>query len=244
MRKILLVLFICVLYIACAAAQSNAAQPPGDDEADAQRDDVTLSELAAGADFIGIVQVNDREYETVREIPSEGFAILRVLVTYRHPGEVRETPGSVQVYEKGFERDTCYYPERRNEGRRYLVFLQERTGKTPDGKPKEGYEGSRPGCMIPVFVTADNQYALRYPVPGVEITDRDLVRDLVFADPDAFVEPGVDLSYTRADYMVEQGWLKKADNDRYVYTRGVYLEEARGLMDLGADRRENGEGGD
>ncbi len=237
-------LLICGLYIPCAGAQSNTEPENGDDQAteeQAAAEDKTLSELAAGADFIGIVQVDDREYETVRDIPSKGFANLRVLVTYRHPGEVREAPGSVQVHEEGFEEDACYYPERQNEGRRYLVFLQERTGTKPDGQEREGYEGSRPGCMMPVLVTAENRYALRYPVPGVD-WPRDVVRNLVFADPDAFVEAGVDISYTRADYMVENGWLRRADDDRYVYTKGVYLRDARRLMDMGADRAEDGPG--
>lgn len=233
-----MMLLICGLYIPCAGAQSNTEAETGGEQAaePAASEDKTLAQLAAGADFIGIVQVDDREYETVRDIPSKGFANLRVLVTYRHPGEVREAPGSVQVYEEGFEKDTCYYPERQNEGRRYLVFLQKRTGKTPDGEKREGYEGSRPGCMMPILVTSDNRYALRYPLPGVDVPS-DLVRNLVFADPDAFVEAGADLSYTRVDYLVEQGWLREADNDRHVYTKGVYLRDARRLMDMGADRR-------
>lgn len=239
MHKILVTLLLCVLYIAQAGAQSNqqGEAPDSGDRQAAAESDVTLAQLAAGADFIGIVQVNDTEYETVRDLPSEGFAALRVLVTYRHPGDLRETPGSVNIHEEGFDKDTCYFPERRNEGQRYLAFLQKRTGKTEDGKKKEGYEGSRPGCMIPVFVTADNRYALRYPVPGIDIGNPDLVRNLVYADPDAFVEPGADLNFTRVDYMVEQGWLKQADDDRYVYTRGVYLKDARRLMNLGAGRK-------
>lgn len=234
MNKALSILILCGLYIPFALAQSNAdPQGPGDD-AEPSGGEPTLSELAEGADFIGILQVDTTEYETVREIPNEGFAILRVLVTYRHPGDVRETPGSVRVHEKGLDRNACYYPERRNEGRRYLAFLQKRTGKTPEGERKKGYQGSKPGCMLPVLVTADNRYALRYPVPGVQVPQSS-VRNLVFADPDAFVEPGDDISYSRTDYMAERGWLKRADNDRFVYTKGIYVEDARNLMTLNDD---------
>lgn len=239
MRKALLVLILCGLYIPCTLAQSNAESSGADPEA--SDGEPTLAELAEGADFIGILQVDTIEYETVREIPSEGFAILRVLVPYRYPGDVREIPGSVQVHEKGLDQDACYYPERRNEGQRYLAFLQKRAGETPEGENKEGFEGSRPGCMLPVFVTADNRYALRYPVPGVEVPQSS-VQGLVFADPDAFIKPGNHLSYSRTDYMVEQGWLERADNDRYVYTKGIHVEDARKLMELD-DRPEQENGG-
>lgn len=236
MRKTLLLLLLCGLYIAPAPGQSNQDDDQTAAEADAQagqeEPEPTLSSLASGADFIGIVQVDTLEYETMRDLPSEGYAILRVLVTYRHPGEVLEAPEIIEVHEEGFEPDACYYPERQNEGRRYLVFLEERTGEDDEGRDKDGYEGTRPGCMLPVLITADNRFALRYPVPDVDIRDRSVVRKMDFADPDAYVTAGDDLSYTRVDYMVENGWLQEADGNRHLFTTGIYLDDARTLMGL------------
>ncbi len=239
MRKVPLILLLCGLYIAPAGAQSNEdnAQAATDDNTQSgeEASEPTLAELASGADFIGIAKVDTTEYETVRELPSEGFAILNVLVAYRHPGEVREAPGSIDVYEEGFGKDACYYPERQNEGRRYLVFLKERTGNDEDGEEKTGFKGMKPGCMLPVLITDDNRFALRFPVPDVEIRDRSVIRKMDFADPDAFITAGQTLSYTRVDYMFENGWLRQADDDRHVFTTGIYLRDARRLMNLEED---------
>lgn len=247
MRKPLSFLLICVLYIAPVGAQSNEEDaqtgPDDDTRAEQQAPEPTLASLAREADFIGIAKVDTTEYETVRDLPSEGFAILRVLVTYRHPGEVLDAPESIDVHEDGFGKDACYYPERRNEGRRYLVFLKERTGKNEEGEEKTGYRGMKPGCMLPVLISADNRFALRYPVPGVDIQDRSVIQEIEFADPDAFITAGQELSYTRAEYMVENGWLREADGDRHIYTTGIYLSDARQLMDLDADTAQDGNDG-
>lgn len=237
MRNPLLILLLCGLYIAAAGAQSNEESdaPASDDPPEQASSEPTLASLASEADFIGIVQVDATEYETVRDQPSEGFAILRVLVTYRHPGEVLEAPESLDVYEDGFGNDACYYPERQNEGRRYLAFLKERTGKDDQGEEKTGYRGMKPGCMLPVLIAADNRFALLFPVPGVDIQDRSVIRKIDFADPDAFVIAGEEMRYTEVEYMAEHNWLRKADDDRHVYTTGIYLSDARRLMNLDGD---------
>lgn len=246
MRKTLLIWLLCGLYIAPALAQSNEEddRPASGENAQAEQTEgePTLASLARDADFIGILKVDTVEYETMRTLPSEGFARLRVLVTYRHPGEVLEAPDIVEVHEEGFGDDTCYYPERENEGRRYLAFLNERTGKDEDGEAKTGYKGTKPGCMLPVLVTADNRFALRYPVPGVDIRDRSVIQKMDFADPDAFVTAGDDLSFTRVDYMVENDWLKRVDEDRHRFTTGIYLDDARPLMNLDEEPDSSGDG--
>lgn len=247
MRKTLLIWLLCGLYIAPAPAQSNQEEDNAGadgDPAGQEAPEPTLASLARGADFIGIVKVDTTEYETMRDLPSKGYAVLRVLVTYRHPGEVLEAPEIVEVHDEGFSEDACYYPERENEGRRYLAFLRERTGEDEEGREKTGYEGTKPGCMLPVLVTADNRFALRYPVPGVDIRDRSVIRKLEFADPDAFVTAGDDLSFTRTDYLVENGWLQEADADRYRYTTGIYLDDARALVGLEEDATPAGDDGD
>lgn len=249
MRNPLLILLLCGLYIATAGAQSTDenSQASTEEPSEQASSEPTLASLASEADFIGVVQVDTTEYETVRDLPSEGFAILRVLVAYRHPGEVLDAPGSIDVFEDGFGKDACYYPERQNEGRRYLAFLKERTGKDEQGKEKSGYRGMKPGCMLPVLIAADNRFALRFPVPGVDIQDRSVIRKIDFADPDAFVIGGREVSYTHVEYMVEQNWMRKADDDRYVYTTGIYLSDARRLMNPGENEDANapeGQNGD
>jgi hypothetical protein len=245
MRKTLLIWLLCGLYIAPALAQSNEEgdQPTSEQNAQAEQNEAksTLASLAREADFIGIVKVDTVEYETMRTLPIEGFAILRVLVTYRHPGDVLEAPDIIEVHEQGIDEDACYYPERENEGRRYLAFLNERTGKDEDGKKKTGYKGTKPGCMLPVLVTADNRFALRYPVPEVDIRDRSVIQKMNFADPDAFVTAGDDLSFSSVDYMLENDWLNRVDEDRHRFTTGIYLDDARALMELDKNASADGE---
>lgn len=241
---------LCGLYIAPALAQSNEEDDPptsGENgQAEQSKGEPTLAALARDADFIGVLKVDTVEYETMRTLPSEGFARLRVLVAYRHPGEVLEAPDIVEVHEEGFGDDTCYYPERENEGRRYLAFLNERSGKDEDGEEKTGYKGTMPGCMLPVLVTADNRFALRYPVPGVDIRDRSVIQKMDFADPDAFVTAGDELSFARVDYMMDNDWLNQVDEDRHRFTTGIYLDDARSLMKLdeGPAPSEDGDGED
>lgn len=246
MRKTLLIWLLCGLYIAPALAQSNEEgnQPTSEQNTQAEQSEAvpTLASLAREADFIGIVKVDTVEYETMRTLPSEGFAILRVLVTYRHPGDVLEAPDIIEVHEQGFDENACYYPERENEGRRYLAFLNERTGKDEDGEEKTGYKGTKPGCMLPVLVTADNRFALRYPIPEVDIDDRSVIQKMEFADPDAFVTAGDDLSFASVDYMVENDWLSQVDEDRHRFTTGIYLDDARSLMKLDEEPVPSGDG--
>lgn len=183
----------------------------------------TLAELAQGADFIGLVQVQSIEYEYTRDLPSKGFALLSTLIVYRHPGETwEEAPRFIQVYEKGFKENACYYPERWDEGRRYLVFLEKRD--------KDGYQGMWPGCMLPVLITGQLRYALRYPIPGVELADPSVVRKLSFNDPDAYIKRGADIEYSMADSFAESGYLKKTEDGLYLFTHGVLLGDARELM--------------
>lgn len=211
---------IALLCLALLPAVAVAANQDADQKQDSPKGPVTIKELAAKADYIGLLQVDDTHYETMRGIPSKGHAELKTLVTYRHPGIGRVPPGKVSVYEEGFGDERCYYPERRNEGRRFLAFLKKRKGK-------DGYSGTRPGCMLPVYVTRDNSYALRYPIPGLAIPDKSLVKKIQFADPDAFVEAGDQLSYARTESLVDQDLLLQTDDGDYQYTHGIYLRDLR-----------------
>jgi len=211
---------IVLLCLAFLPAAAMAADQAAKQDQDSPKGPVTIKQLAAKADYIGLLQVDDTNYETMRGIPSKGHAELKTLVTYRHPGIGRVPPGKVEVYEEGFGDEKCYYPQRRNEGRRYLAFLKKRQGK-------DGYTGSRPGCMLPVYVTRDNSYALRYPVPGLEIPDKSVIKKIQFADPDAYVKAGDQLSYARTDSLVDQDLLEQTDDGDYYYTHGIYLRDLR-----------------
>lgn len=213
-RKILA--FTILVVLPCAA-------PAQGDDDEGQSGPVTLQNLAAGADYIGVLQVDDRDYETTRDMPTAGVAFLRPLISYRHPGDPRRPPELVEVHENGVGAGRCYYPERQNEGHRFLAFLHQR----PEG---EGYTGRMPGCMLPVYVTADNRYALRFPVEGLEIPDRSLVREIHFADPDAFVDRGEDLSYARSRELEERGLVRADDSGRRFYTHGIYLEDLSDVL--------------
>lgn len=207
---------ISSLLLLVSVAVGGTAVPAQEERGEA----VTLEALAAQADYIGLVQVDDREYEEIRDIPTKGVAFLKSLVTYRHPGDPRHPPEEIQMHEEGVGDDKCYYPERRNEGHRFLAFLQKRPGK-------DGFTGERPGCMLPVYVTKDNRYALRYPIQGLRIEDPSLIRELQFSDPDAFVDSGEELSYGRTRELREQGLIRQTESGEYVYTHGVYLSDLR-----------------
>lgn len=215
--------------LAIVAASPVLAQDKPDDQK-ATAEPKTLAELARGADFIGLVQVQSLDYERVRGLPSKGFALLRTLIVYRHPGDPWEKPEFIRVHEKGFGDRKCYYPQRWNEGHRYLVFLEQRK--------QGGLKGIAPYCKLPVLVTDSFHYALRYPVPGVEIRDRSVVQTLSFTDPDAYVDPGDNIPYSRAEAFRQKGYLEPAGEQGLVFTRGIPISDVRHLMSLYAEAGE------
>jgi hypothetical protein len=188
---------------------------------------VTLASLAERADVIAIAQVTETEYTKVRGFPNAGQAILTVLIPYKgtERGEL------LQITEEGLEETACYYPEVgpfQFEGDRFLVFLR----KQPDKKP---LRGRLPGCRIPVLVTQDSRYAVRFPVDGVTLPE-DAVTDIEFSDPSAFIDAG-DLSFAEADALEASGYARPVESDpfapnedQYIYTRGVKISELRRLM--------------
>lgn len=209
-----------------AAAQDNAAVrnnqkvPP---------EESTLAELAADADLIAVVRVRDAQYERIRDFPSAGYAYLEVLIAYKGTQK-----GSViEVQEKGLGEDKCYYPELGTwqfEGDRFLVFLKR-------GKGKAVYRGRAPGCRLPVLVTADNRYALRYPVRGLRIDSPDAVQPIDYLDPAAYVDAadftsaGIQEleSYYQARRVVPDDPLAPPSL-KYVYTLGVPISRLRELL--------------
>ncbi|MEM9531888.1 MAG: hypothetical protein AAGA23_13330 [Pseudomonadota bacterium] len=190
----------------------------------------TLAELAAEADVIAVVQVTQTDYEKTRSFPSSGWALLKVLVPYR--GVAR---GDVlEVTEKGLGDFRCYYPELGTwqfEGDRFLVFLR-RAGE-------DSFRGRAPGCRIPVLVSDDNRYWVRYPVDNLNIEDEGVIQEVSYVDPAARIDAS---DFTRARLAaLESDYLaRRVESDDplappdliYEYTRGITLSDARRLMKL------------
>lgn len=188
--------------------------------------------LASEHDFVGIVQVEDINYERVQGRPESGRAMLEVLVAYKRPGEART--GRIIVQEKGVGPETCYYPEPLFEGPRYLAFLD------VDDVEQQIYNGTAPDCQLPVMVTKDMGYALVYPIDRYKLSDESMVQELTFTDPHAWFDLA-DLS------GVEKQWLEdyfdaELRDGSLVYTRGIQAESLHRM--LFPERFGEGEGND
>lgn len=185
---------------------------------------LALSELAATADLVALVQVLDTDYQYTREFASGGTAFLKVLIPYR---VMRPIGDIVEVYEEGLHEHECYFdnPSVIEEGRRHLVFL--RVNPEVEGQ----YLGLAGGCALAVLVTDDNRYALRYPLDGIEVDDRitELATELSFADAHAVLDEE-DIMVEERNVLLEAGNLRRLDDGRYKFTRGVDLSLARQLL--------------
>lgn len=137
---------------------------------------VALSTLAQTHDFVGIVQVDSIDYAHVRGFPKLGQANLRVVIPYK--GGLQEGT-FITVKEEGLEPENCYYPDiLASEGARFLAFLNK-------AEDTDHYEGSKPACQLPILVNQHAQYALRYPIDGIEL-NAELAQDMMFHDPYAW----------------------------------------------------------
>jgi len=183
----------------------------------------SLSMLAAEADLVAVAQVKDTDYVYTRSFPSEGSAFLKILIAYK-PN--RTTGQIIEVYEKGLHPNECYFenPTVYEEGRRYLVFFR----RNPDDP--ESYRGLAQGCALEILVTADNRYALKYPIDGIELSDKleQLVDKYDFRDTYALVSED-SLSPVDRDDLLARG-LIIAYREGFKYTHGIDLTAARGLI--------------
>lgn len=209
-----------------------------------------FAELAANADVVALVQVWDIDYQYVRDFPNKGVTTVDVLIGYKG----LETGEQVDIHEEGLKIENgCYFPDRANEGHRFLTFLRR------DEKNK--LRGTGPYCRLPVFVTRDHRYALLAPLHGISLPSPDLVHALDFNDPHAFIDVS-ELSNAQIREIEEEygaQWRGKrlgltsdppadgngddssawqvpvADtplppDDGLIYTQGVYLSDVRRLM--------------
>lgn len=203
---------------------------------------VSLKELAGKADLILLGQVKDTDYFYRHEYPVSGSAYIKPLITYK-AGQVADI---IEVYEKGLRETECYFPNPSvfEEGRRYLLFLQQ------DKDKPERYRGLAEGCALDVLVDVDNGYAVRYPASGIKLSDQleGLAADLDFADPYA-IENEETLSATDRNILLDSGLIRpyeaqkkqtvpgalgvpqdRSPGRQWIYTRGIDITSIRKLM--------------
>lgn len=200
-----------------------AEQAPPDADIEHKISPASLSSLAAKADMVAVAQVKDTDYVYTRSFPSEGSAFLQILITYK-PGKAAEE--IIEVYEKGLHPNECYFenPTVFEEGRRYLVFFRR------DADDPEKYLGLAEGCALEILVTANNRYALKYPLEGIDLADQldNLATRYDFRDNYAVV-PEESLSPTTRDDLLARGLIIPYQG-KFKYTHGVDLTAARKLI--------------
>lgn len=206
-----------------SAAVYAADTTGGDDNELPEITPVSLSELAMKADIVAVAQVKDTGYEYAHSYPNEGSAYLKILIAYKLNNPVEEI---VEVYEKGLHPNECYFenPTVFEEGRRYLVFFR------LDPEDPEIYRGLAEGCALELFVTQKNQYALKYPIEGIKLTDNldELVSKFDYHDNYAVVSDDSLIPEVRDDLLARDLIIPYQDN--YKYTHGIDLTAVRSLI--------------
>ena len=186
---------------------------------------VTPATLAEESDLVAVAVVEQADYQKTRNFPSSGSAFLKLLIVYKGDEEVGDW---IEVKEKGLGDEKCYYPEPNPfvfEGARFFVFLR---------KENDVYRGVAPGCKVPLYVTDSNQYAVQYPVDGLDVPP-EAAQKLTFTDPAAVVEAGdftssqiTELTETYHAELIPTGPYEP-NLQNYRYTMGVPLSDFRRL---------------
>ncbi|MFC3193889.1 hypothetical protein ACFODZ_06525 [Marinicella sediminis] len=187
----------------------------------------SFAEAAAWADVVAIAQVINIDYLQTRELNASGQGFLTVRVPYK--GVKKDD--LLIISSKGFEEHVCYYPDRVEEGQRYLVFLKESANQGE-------YHGFKPFCQLQVLLTDTGEYALRYPQElGFEL-DPELVRELNFNDPHSEIDATEWTHIAREQHQQEYDTTLREDSDMFQkyfylqYTRGIMIYEIRKLLQL------------
>lgn len=202
--------------------------------ADEERELRTPAELAAESDFVVLGKLEIYEYEKRRHIPVEGKTWFDVLVPYKVPRPTER----VLVREEGIGEDKCYFDDVPlwDEMPRYLLFLI---------RDEEGdIRGHPDGCAIPVLITTDNQYAVRWPIENLDVDEQAeaLVREFEFHGAGAFIDL-TEMTSIRRGETIERLYLAETDGKKHRYTRGILLEDFRQLLgaeNLTRDRLQRG----
>lgn len=196
-----------------------------------------LADRAASSDIVVLAQLDRTDYEYNRDLPVDGEAWFRPLITYKS-----RTPlsGVIIVREKGLSDNECYFPRLSPwaERPRYLLFLvSDRDNGTARGNPE--------GCAIEILVTADGSYAARWPQEafggengrGGE-TLQALVEAMTFQGPMARIDASDMLAHQRRE-RAERDFMRLEDST-LIPTRGIELTELRRLMQPGLETEEAG----
>lgn len=216
-----------VTLLTCAGsihAQQTAADMSGALEETVTLPPPFLAEIASAADFIGLVQVMDTDYQYQREFPTGGTAYLRVLIPYKVN---RPVPDIIDVYEEGLHEHECYFPDTLpgEEGQRFLLFVR-------DNPEVQGqFVGMEQGCAITVLVNRDNEYVLQYPLAGLDVSDdlSGLVMPVDYADAHAVIEYE-DLEVEERNALLAAGLLEELEDRTYKPTHGIPLSDFRQLI--------------
>jgi len=190
----------------------------------------TLDQATEWADLVALVQVDDIEYDKVRELNSKGFAYLNVLIPYK--GSQLNEPIAVITY--GVEDNACYFPDRENEGQRFLTFLKKAPG------PKSNvYYGYKPFCQMQVLLNDIGQYYLRFPLDNQNLKiDSKLVQDVTYHEPHAFIDATLWTGTQRQKYAekfsceIIEGEERFNRSYQLRYTQGVPISDIRPLLKL------------
>ena len=190
----------------------------------------TLAEAAAWADIVAIAQIHGLEYKKIREVNTEGYAYLKILLPYK--GIEKDEP--IAVVAKGLADNTCYYREGEKEGERYLVFL-----KKAKDELANVYYGFKPFCQLQILVSDTGQYVLRTPIDDNAIKiDEKLIENIKFSDPDAVVDTSRWTLTRRENYAktyhceIIEKEDKFAKNIFLKYTQGVPIYKIRPLLKI------------
>lgn len=185
---------------------------------------VSLTDLAASADLVALVQARDTDYFMRRDIPVSGSAFLKILIPYKMDQDI----DLVEVYEKGLHENECYFPNPTvfEEGRRYLLFVKR------DPEDPERYRGLPQGCALEALVMTDNRYAVRWPLDGIQLSDpvEKLATEMKFSDGYALVNDD-DLPPSERNAMLEAGQIVADGEGIWRFTMGIDLSALRRLID-------------
>jgi hypothetical protein len=188
----------------------------------------SFAEATAWADLVAIAQVDDIEYNKIRETNVKGYAFLNILVPYK--GSTRGE--TIAVIAEGTNENTCYYPDRENAGERVLVFLK----KAPS-EEKNVFYGFKPFCQMQILLSDTGQYILRTPLNNKSLKiDKTLIEEQTFVDPHAMIDSTLWTSTKREEYANEfQCKIIQSEDtfNKYFhlrYTQGIPIYKIRKLL--------------
>ncbi|TDR22502.1 hypothetical protein [Marinicella litoralis] len=192
----------------------------------------TFEAAAAWADVVAIAQVVNIDYLKTRDLNSQGQGFLTVRVPYKG---VKKNDLLI-VSSKGFEDHVCYYPDRIEEGERFLVFLKE-------SKNQGEYHGFKPFCQLQILLTDTGEYALRYPLDAKIDVPSDLIEDITYNDPHAVIDVTDWTHIRREEYQQAFSTTLTEDSDLFqkyfylTYNKGIMIYKVRKLMNIKAEPR-------